>query len=57
MTTTYWVLWGPASPGPPTIRCRGFMLLREAELSGTGVPGWHQGGTPSSKFTIYSMCI
>uniref|UniRef100_M4BEH2 Uncharacterized protein n=1 Tax=Hyaloperonospora arabidopsidis (strain Emoy2) TaxID=559515 RepID=M4BEH2_HYAAE len=28
-------------PGPPTIRYRGFMLLREAELSGTGVPGWY----------------
>ena len=25
----------------PTIRYRGFMLLREAELSGTGVPGWY----------------
>uniref|UniRef100_M4B9R3 Uncharacterized protein n=1 Tax=Hyaloperonospora arabidopsidis (strain Emoy2) TaxID=559515 RepID=M4B9R3_HYAAE len=30
----------PASPGPPTIRCRGFMLLREPELSRTGVPKW-----------------
>uniref|UniRef100_M4BS90 Uncharacterized protein n=1 Tax=Hyaloperonospora arabidopsidis (strain Emoy2) TaxID=559515 RepID=M4BS90_HYAAE len=39
MATTYWILWGPASPGPPTIRCRGFMLRREAKLSGTGVSG------------------
>ena len=31
----------PASPGPPTIRCRGVVLLREAELSGTGVLGWY----------------
>uniref|UniRef100_M4BP68 Uncharacterized protein n=1 Tax=Hyaloperonospora arabidopsidis (strain Emoy2) TaxID=559515 RepID=M4BP68_HYAAE len=32
------ILWGPASPGSPTIRFRAFMILREAKLSITGTP-------------------
>uniref|UniRef100_M4B7T1 Uncharacterized protein n=1 Tax=Hyaloperonospora arabidopsidis (strain Emoy2) TaxID=559515 RepID=M4B7T1_HYAAE len=34
-------LSGASQFRPPTIRCRGCMLLREAELSNAGVPGWY----------------
>ena len=39
MATIYRILRGRASLGPPTIQCRGFMLLQETDLSGTTIPG------------------
>ena len=49
--------WGPASPGPPTIRCWGFMLLREAELTGTGVPGGTTETYVSHIFNVLGLVV
>uniref|UniRef100_M4B8A6 Uncharacterized protein n=1 Tax=Hyaloperonospora arabidopsidis (strain Emoy2) TaxID=559515 RepID=M4B8A6_HYAAE len=39
MATIYWILWGLASPGPPTIRCRGVMLQRRPSSVVPAFPG------------------
>ena len=37
MAPIYWIIWGPASPGPPSTLSWGFMLFREATAQ------WYQG--------------